>query len=133
MAEEDNAATHVLLETTIAGLFILQKNSRVRARVFYAHSIFRQDKMFRDWKRTKGLKRHATTKVLAQSAAALTTVAVSVPAGNLSAAVLLAVSYWKRDVADSCRADAVVGNDGQSRSPPPRVTAPVLPIGDTEP
>lgn len=49
-----------LFETSIASTFILQKQSKQRARIFHAHSRRQALKMLNHWKQTPGLKRKAT-------------------------------------------------------------------------
>jgi len=55
--EDANALMRVLFETTMAGLYILQRDSQQRSQVFHAHSLSQFVKMLNHWKQTKGIKR----------------------------------------------------------------------------
>ncbi len=65
--DDANALVRVLMETTVAIAFILQKNSKQRAVIYHAHGIAQSIKMLNDWKNTKGLKRKATKAMLKQA------------------------------------------------------------------
>ncbi len=65
--DDASALVRVLMETTVAVLFILQKASRRRALGFHAHSIGQSLKMLDEWKKTPGLKRKATKAALKQT------------------------------------------------------------------
>ena len=80
--EDADALVRVLMETTVAVLFILQKKPRERARIYQAHGIAQSIKMLNDWKRTPGLKRKATKKVITQATDALADWTNTLPAGT---------------------------------------------------
>jgi hypothetical protein len=54
------ALTRVLFETTLAIMFILQKHSRLRARMYHAHIYVKLLRLLLSWKTIKGFKRKAT-------------------------------------------------------------------------
>ena len=64
LGEDAGTLTRSLYETTMAVLFILQKDSRRRAVMFHAYAAEQKVKMVRNWQRTPGLKRHATKELL---------------------------------------------------------------------
>lgn len=66
------ALVRVLMETTVAIVFILQTRSRQRALVYHAHGIKQGMKMLNEWKSTGGLKRKATKTLLKQATDQLT-------------------------------------------------------------
>lgn len=92
--EDAEALVRVLLETTVAVLFILQGRRRdrkskalsptaqQRALTFYAHSLHQSLKMLREWKNTPGLKRKATKAMLENTGDAIATVTNFLPAGT---------------------------------------------------
>jgi Family of unknown function (DUF5677) len=59
LAADANALMRVLMEATVAILYILQKQSRERALIYHAYSMAQSLKMLREWKQTPGLKRKA--------------------------------------------------------------------------
>jgi hypothetical protein len=65
--DDANALVRVLMETTVAIAFILQKKSKQRALIYHAHGIAQSIKMLNDWKNTKGLKRKATKAMMKQA------------------------------------------------------------------
>ena len=92
--EDANALVRVLLEATVAGLFILQRRrrdkktkvlsptSQHRALTFYAYSLHQSLKMLRDWKQTPGLKRQVTKGKIAETEKAIASVVAHLPAGT---------------------------------------------------
>lgn len=62
----------VLMETTVAVVFILQKKSRERARIYHAHGIAQYVKLLNGWATTRGLKRKVTKKRMKQAILPLT-------------------------------------------------------------
>ncbi len=71
-----------LYETSVAIMFILQKNSRVRARMYHVHSHRHDLKMLEHWSRTKGLKRAATKEAFRVIRRLLTDGEKGLPAGT---------------------------------------------------
>ncbi len=69
--EDADALVRVLMETTVAIWFILQKTSKERTLIYHAHGIAQRIKMLNDWKNTRGLKRKATKAMLKQANEAL--------------------------------------------------------------
>jgi hypothetical protein len=61
-----SALVRMLMETTIAIIFILQKKSKERALIYHAHGIVQDIKMLKDWKNTPGLKRKVPKGILEQ-------------------------------------------------------------------
>lgn len=59
LTADANALMRVLMETIVAILYILQKQSRQRALIYHAYSMSQSLKMLREWQRTPGLKRKA--------------------------------------------------------------------------
>src|SRR5690348_11510722 len=53
--EDANALVRVLMETTVAIIFILQKRSKERTLIYHAHGIAQGIKMLNEWKNTAGL------------------------------------------------------------------------------
>lgn len=80
--EDANALVRVLMETTIAVIFILQKKSRDRARMYHAHGLAQSIKMLNEWKTTRGLKRQVTKKMLKQATDALADSMRNLPPGT---------------------------------------------------
>jgi hypothetical protein len=62
--EDANALVRVLMETTAAILFILQKRSRERTLIYHAYGISQGIRMLNDWKQTAGLKRGARIRIV---------------------------------------------------------------------
>jgi hypothetical protein len=54
----------VLLETTLAILFVLQRNSRFRSRMYAVHVLSKRLQVLRKWKETDGFKRKATKQLM---------------------------------------------------------------------
>jgi hypothetical protein len=91
--EDANALVRVLLETTVAVLFILQRRRREgktkaltptahqRAIIFYGYSLHQQLKMLMHWKKTPGLKRQATKSAIKRTEDAIAQVKKYLPAG----------------------------------------------------
>jgi hypothetical protein len=65
--DDANAVVRVLMETTVAIMFILQKSSKKRALTFHAYGMAQSLKMLNEWKKTPGLKRKATKAALKQA------------------------------------------------------------------
>jgi hypothetical protein len=65
--DDAKALVRVLIETTVAIAFILQKKSRERTLIYHAHGIAQDIKMFNDWKNTRGLKRKVRKAMLIQA------------------------------------------------------------------
>lgn len=65
--DDANALVRVLMETTVAIAFILQKKSKERTLIYHAHVMAQNIKMLNDWKNTPGLKRKATKAMLKQA------------------------------------------------------------------
>ncbi|MGH9681513.1 MAG: DUF5677 domain-containing protein [Candidatus Acidiferrales bacterium] len=80
--EDANALVRVLMETTVAIGFILQKKSKERALIYHAHGIAQNIKMLNEWKNTPGLKRKATKAVMKQANDALAGYMTRLPAGT---------------------------------------------------
>lgn len=80
--EDANALVRVLMESTVAVIFILQKKSRERARIYHAYSIAQSAKMLHEWAQTPGLRRKATKKIIKQSIDSLAESTKNVPAGT---------------------------------------------------
>jgi len=72
----------MLMENTVAVLFILQKNSRQRTRIYHAHASAQDVKMLNHWKSTPGLKRKATREVIKLANATLSSWARGLPVGT---------------------------------------------------
>ena len=71
LQDDANALVRVLMETTVAIAFILQKKSKERTLIYHAHGIAQNIKMLNHWKNTRGLKRKATKAMLTQANEAL--------------------------------------------------------------
>ena len=80
--EDANALVRVLMETMVAVLFILQKKSRERARIYQAHGIAQGIKTLNEWKATPGLRRRATKRTIKQMTDALTVYMKGLPTGT---------------------------------------------------
>jgi hypothetical protein len=80
--EDANALVRVLMETTVAILFILQKRSKQRTLIYHAHGIAQSIKMLNEWKNTPGLKRKATTAMLKRANEELAEYVTQLPAGT---------------------------------------------------
>lgn len=68
LIEDANSAARTLLELLIAVRWILKKDTRKRTQMFVAYRSVCDDRMFRAWKGTTGLKRHATKRLLKEVA-----------------------------------------------------------------
>jgi hypothetical protein len=62
--EDANPLVRVLMETTVAIIFILQKKSKERAVIYHAHILAQNLRMLNEWKATPGLKRKAPKAML---------------------------------------------------------------------
>lgn len=80
--EDASALVRVLMETTIAIFFILQKKSKERALIYHVYGTAQPIKMLNEWKNTHGLKRKVPKAVLAQLNAELTNGLKMLPAGT---------------------------------------------------
>jgi hypothetical protein len=80
--DDASALVRVLMETTVAILFILQKSSKRRAIAFHAYGLVQASKMLNEWKTTPGLKRKATKAAFAQVAYGIATYASHLPPGT---------------------------------------------------
>lgn len=80
--DDAQALVRVLMETTVAIHFILQKKSIERALIYHAHGIAQSIKMLNEWKQTKGLKRKATATHLAEANAGLAAYLSKLPPGT---------------------------------------------------
>lgn len=80
--EDAHALVRVLMETTAAVVFILQKKSRERARIYHAHGIAQEVKMLKEWTSTRGLKRQVTKTMIKQATDALAGSTKNLPAGT---------------------------------------------------
>jgi hypothetical protein len=80
--EDAMALVRVLLETTAAAAFILQKAPRQRARIYMAYSFGQSIKMLNEWRRTPGLKRRAPKRMLDAAHAALAGLVKQLPPGT---------------------------------------------------
>jgi hypothetical protein len=77
-----NALARVLMETAVAILFILQKESEKRAMIYHAYGLVQDLKMLNDWKATPGLRRKATKKMFQQANKGLATYLSRLPTGT---------------------------------------------------
>jgi|ERR1051326_1725190 hypothetical protein len=82
LTEDANVLTRVLMENTVAIVFILQKKPRERARIYHAHAIYQDLKMLNEWKVTAGLKRKVTKKTMMQVNETLAACIKGLPAGT---------------------------------------------------
>jgi Family of unknown function (DUF5677) len=80
--EDANALVRVLMETTVAILFILQKRSKERTLIYHAYSLAQDIKMLNEWKNTRGLKRKAPKAILKRANDALAGYVKLLPAGT---------------------------------------------------
>jgi hypothetical protein len=80
--EDAHALVRVLMETTVAAVFILQKQSPERARIYHAHGIAQDVKMLNEWTSTRGLKRQVTKRMIKQAADALADSTKNLPSGT---------------------------------------------------
>lgn len=92
--EDANALVRVLLETTVATLFVLQRRRRdkntnaltptahERAITFFAYSLHQQLKMLNDWKQTRGLKRQAPKRAIDAAKKQIAELRTLLPAGT---------------------------------------------------
>jgi hypothetical protein len=71
LQEDANALVRVLMETTAAILFILQKRSHERMLIYHAYGISQGVRMLNDWKQTPGLKRGARVRIVKAMTATL--------------------------------------------------------------
>ena len=58
--DDASALARVLLETTVAIAFIVQKKSKQRMLMYHAYGMVQSVKMLNEWAKTKGLKRKVT-------------------------------------------------------------------------
>lgn len=63
LIDDANVLVRVLMESTVAVVFILQKDSRRRARIYHAHTMVQDIKLLNHWKTTSGLKRKASKEI----------------------------------------------------------------------
>ena len=77
-----NALVRVLLETTVAIVFILQTQSKQRMGIYHAHGLAHRIKMLNEWSQTPGLKRKASKLSLAQADAGLLVYLKRLPPGT---------------------------------------------------
>ena len=80
--EDANALVRVLMETTVAIAFILQKKANERMLIYHAYGAAQNLKMLNEWKNTRGLKRKATKEMLKQANDALANYMKRLPAGT---------------------------------------------------
>jgi hypothetical protein len=80
--DDANALVRVLMETTVAIAFILQKKSRERTLIYHAYGMAQSIKMLNHWKTTPGLKRKATKAMLKQADDALASYMKRLPPGT---------------------------------------------------
>jgi hypothetical protein len=92
--EDANALVRVLLETTVAVLWILQRRRKdkktvaltptahQRAITFHAYSMYQQLKMLKEWQKTPGLKRKAPKRIVEQATKQIAELRVMLPAGT---------------------------------------------------
>lgn len=71
LTQDGISLLRVLFETTVAILFILQRNTRLRARLYHARIYVKHLALMRTWKTRRGLKRKATKAVIRGDEAAL--------------------------------------------------------------
>lgn len=64
LAEDAFVLSRGLFETALAVFWILKKASRRRAQMYLAHLSMRDRKIFLEWKRTRGIKRYATARMM---------------------------------------------------------------------
>lgn len=80
--KDATALARVLLETTVAIAFILQKKSKQRMVMYHAYGLAQSVKTLNEWAKTKGLRRMATKAMRKQANDALTTYMSMLPAGT---------------------------------------------------
>jgi len=80
--EDASALVRVLMETTIAIAFILQRKSKERTIIYHAHGMAQQIKMLNHWRSTPGLKRKVTKVLLEHANDALTSYLKKLPVGT---------------------------------------------------
>jgi hypothetical protein len=80
--EDASSLVRVLMETTVAVAFILQKRSKERALIYHAYGLAQNIKMLNEWAQTKGLKRTAPKAMLANANSGLTTYLERLPRGT---------------------------------------------------
>lgn len=80
--DDASALARVLLETTVAVAFILQKKSKQRMLMYHAYGMVQSVKMLNEWAKTKGLKRKATKAMMKQANDGLATYMSKLPAGT---------------------------------------------------
>ena len=80
--DDASALARVLLETTIAIAFILQKKSKQRMLMYHAYGMVQSVKMLNEWAKTKGLKRKATKATMKQPNDGLAMYMSKLPAGT---------------------------------------------------
>jgi hypothetical protein len=80
--DDASALARVLLETTVAIAFILQKKSKQRMLMYHAYGMVQSVKMLNEWAKTKGLKRKATKAMMKQANDGLATYMSKLPAGT---------------------------------------------------
>jgi hypothetical protein len=66
LSQDAIALNRVLFENTLAILFILQRNSRLRARMYHAYLYVKQLRLLRSWQHLKGFKRKAPAADIAR-------------------------------------------------------------------
>jgi hypothetical protein len=82
LIDDANVLVRVLMENTVAVVFILQKHSRRRARIYHAHAMAQDVKMLNHWKTTPSLKRKATKEIIKLANDGLASWAKALPAGT---------------------------------------------------
>jgi hypothetical protein len=82
LMQDANVQVRVLMETAVAALLILQKQSLKRNHIFYTYSISQQLKMLEEWQRTPGLKRRAPKAIVQRTRQLLDSMASKLPAGT---------------------------------------------------
>ncbi|MBI1874655.1 MAG: hypothetical protein HYS05_12345 [Acidobacteria bacterium] len=80
--EDASALVRVLMETTIAIAFILQKKSKERTLIYHAYGMAQEIKMLNEWTNTRGLKRKAPKAILNQANEALRDYLKRLPEGT---------------------------------------------------
>jgi hypothetical protein len=79
--DDASALARVLLETTVAIAFIVQKKSKQRMLMYHAYGMIQSVKMLNEWARTKELKRKATKAMVTQANDGLAVYMSKLPAG----------------------------------------------------
>jgi hypothetical protein len=80
--EDAHVLVRVLMETTVAAVFILQKRTRERARIYHAYASAQDLKMLTQWRSTRGLKRRVTKRMIKRATEALADWTKNVPSGT---------------------------------------------------